>query len=258
MRSGLPMRFRMWYLESMRDFADFASAVSSQTVALMSGIVSFIAGLWFRFGPRRRDIPNTVFLAVAGGCVFFACYSAWSNEHLLRLSEEKHMSEISTPKLSGSIDQKVYGYDETHKAVSAMLVVGIKNLGAPSIAQGFKLRITMNGRPSKEYPPTLITDGFRVSMINKGRKTTSIFDHKMALEERTATPLSNGMLVRGWLRYEIRDIAPEVLADRSTKWEVVFLDILDHMCIASDTTSRSSGVLAYPGIEQPFSSTVKK
>jgi hypothetical protein len=192
----------------------------------------------------------------------------WFAEHQEVKAEHQKVSELSValdkerndslPKLSGFIDQKVWGYDPKTQEVGIMAIVGIKNLGSPSIAQGFRLRLTLPNGTRVEYGSSFIPDGYKVYTMQRPPSVSHVatFTHSMALEEKTSSPILKGAVVRGGLRFQIKNILPEQIGSNFAKWEVLFIDVLDNECVAIDKTT-DGGVLRYPGVDQPFAPNVK-
>jgi hypothetical protein len=183
----------------------------------------------------------------------------WLEEHKRAEALDKKLDSLSTPRLSGSIEQVIFGYDHEVKRTIALMMVSVKNLGAPSIAQGFHLSLVLPDKTHREYMPFFIPEGYKLTDTGPPTERVLTFKRSMALEDRTSLPIQSGALVRGWVKFELTDVQEDVFGN--SKRRILFRDILDRECVATDITDHGKpgkNILAFPGIEQPYISPPTK
>ena len=135
-------------------------------------------------------------------------------------------------------------------AWSVFMLISVKNLGAPSIAEGFRLSIKYRDIKT-ETRPTFIPDGY--TLTGEDGKTLAKFTRNEAIYEKTITPIPKGALVRGWLRYHVTNIPDSVRHLSGLIYTVHFTDITDKEYATTYTSTGIKSEPTYlPGSEQPF------
>lgn len=212
----------------MRDFADFLWAVASNWVVLMSGIASVAVALWLK-AKRRPDIASTSFWAIGIVCLFFAFFLAWRDEHNSKLA----LMDSRLPKLGGSIEQVAIVQLPEGKT-GIILWVTIRNSGAPSTADNYKLQYHSGGShfdlPLQAAPREVVFGGKKMD-TSQG----AIYD------KTDEQPIPTGGTRRG-LVFGQTDL-PLGTFDDTTKFVLMFNDI------TGKTIAVTSGAMIKRGVD---------
>ncbi len=155
------------------------------------------------------------------------------------------------PKLVGNFEQIVTGDSPEPKATQAFILFTVRNHAAPSIAEGWRLKVTGPGT-NIELPPTTIPDSFTLSDSRTGKPKLR-FHGKQALYEKAIEPIPRGGLVRGWLRFVFEGVDQDRIRAPGTRWSLSFADVTGKHYESDYVMSGKDGDPRYiPGAEQPF------
>ncbi len=160
-------------------------------------------------------------------------------------------AQENTPKLIGRIEQIYIGSVPEFGGSQAWLVMSIRNIGAPSIVEGFTLRIKSQDL-DLSIRPTFIPEGYQ--LIGEEGKPIAVFSRKDAIYEKTVEPVGRGGLVRGWLRYDFKGVEAEKVRETGTKWTISFNDVLNrpYTAVRQMTGGPSGEPQYFPGAEPRF------
>jgi hypothetical protein len=234
------------------DLRLFFTALTGDTVALMSGagsVVLLILGLTVFF---NKPLPRGIVLLVAAACFFLASARIWTAEYRARIAAEKKLDDLTKPKLVGVIDQWFAGDSSEAGGFPVFVVVSIKNDGAPSIAQGFRMRIKADAY-DVTVGPTFIPKGFRVR--DKDHKLIADFDQAEKWQDKAEIPVTQGVKLRGWLLFVFKGVSSKQVQNATDRIrEIHFRDINDQPYTVTDKTLDTPGMYFYPGAGTPFKS----
>lgn len=219
-------------------------------VGLMSGILSLgreLATL------NHKKITNAKFWACVRIAFVLAAASLWYTEHqranqlATDLSVER---DRDTPNLTGKIDEIISGYTPELNAISLFMMASVRNIGAPTVVEGWSLDIEYGG--AKFLPiQAFIPDGYR--LFDEGHRVVATFRRQDALYEKTASPVPTGGLERGWLRYIVKGLRDEDRHKSGIKYTLHFSDVRGKAYTAVQiSTGQKSPPQYLPGAEQPF------
>src|SRR6266852_6758605 len=122
------------------EFKHFLIALTTDWVALMSGIASVILAI-IGVAKKWERVPPWVFWWTAIICFFFSSIRVWTTEHRARLAAELK----STPNLLGDIEfASVFPKDlQADTDTVVLLFARIANDGAPSFADVKEIKIIL-------------------------------------------------------------------------------------------------------------------
>jgi len=236
------------------EFLKAAFATWVEKVGIILAIIPFIEKI-----PRVRAWLNEKALldrfvpllwVVGAFCIVWGFYVAWKDQYNARVQAEKKLEGLTRPKLIGVMDQLVAGNTPELGGIQVFVVVSIKNDGAPSIAQAFQMRIKADSYDATERP-TFIPEGFK--LIGEGGKILAEFHEADTWQRKAETAITQGVRVRGWLRFVFKGISADQLQTAKNRIrEVYFKDIKDQEYTVTDKTLDTSGILYYPGAGTPF------
>ena len=186
---------------------------------MFGGLVAIIVGFYEHL--KKRPIPWPTFKWGFITFLLVSFFVVWNGEH----KKVSQLEESTKPKLVLQINNVVTAYSLETKGSFIFINLGVKNLGAPSIAYEWKLSAIGSNWRDEKILPTPIPDGFRIGKEGQ-TDIIAIFSESNRLEEKTMTPLQKGSLVNGWLRFDFPGKQREDL-DNATK--IVYVhDVLDN------------------------------
>lgn len=241
------------------EILEFMYAVISYWQAFVTG--GFVMAVLFVYERLSGyELPGTF---IPWGVVMFFLVSfflAWREEHRKVLDiQEKLRSD--RPSLMGSIEQMFSGSDANQHVSEIYLLMTVRSLGSPSIAEGWRLKIKSDTR-DLNLVPTLIPDSHPILAFDKESdkfKEIAVFKHSDGIYDKAIIPIERGALIRGWLRYVIQDIPYEEIQKEGTKLIVTFEDITrrsyEAVYIMKNKDDPGDKKPSYfPGAGQPFKS----
>jgi hypothetical protein len=233
---------------------DYLGALASDWFALLSGAGSVVLLVLSITAFNERQFPRRVVLLVAFGCFLSSTVRVWGIERGLRKAAEADLAaaiDDRKPNLEGRFEQIVSGDSPDLGKTQVFVLFTVKSLGAPSIAEGWRMEIRGH-ELSLDLSPSLIPDPFTLSDSSTGRVVMK-FHGKEALYEKAIKSIQRGDLVRGWLRFVLPDAANKPIHVPSTTWTMYFSDIVGREYKATYVMSGESGEQQYlPGAELPF------
>jgi hypothetical protein len=231
------------------DWIGFLSAFSESWVSYMSGLVSVILAIVGAvLYSKGKSVPAWCFWTLALTCFVVASVKVWTIEHQRALTVEQ-LADKNSPKLSGVVDTAIVGnlQDNSglHAALHVALLVGIRNQGTPSIAQGWKLRVT-SPTVNVESGPVLIPDDF--NLYDDSGKLIAHIPQSQHLEDKTMIPIAQGDYKRGWLRFILPNMTSQQY--KESQKDLIFLDINEKLCHTDFNRLNTKTPLYYPGVDK--------
>ena len=228
-------------------------AVIVLMVAFMSGILSIAREALSIFSPGK--IPQGILFWRCMWLAFiFSAAATWYLEHgkVREMEMRIQRMEADVPDLRGWIDGVVTGEqrrDSGDLVPVAVLIVSIKNLKAPSIAQGYACTARRpNGESFEGQPQTVPAD-----MKLQGDWGIKDFANTAPLYDKTAeTPIERGGMRRGVLVF-IFPGAKSRFGVGST-FEITFEDVLGKkasVMMSVKGSDKLESPLYYPGMQKP-------
>lgn len=227
-------------------FLTFLVALYAHISTLISGcVVTFVIG-FIEKRILRRSISLKTEIGILIAFLFFACFQTWRDQFDARRNAEQQVNQ-GGPNLIGEIEEYFIGYNPQLHRTQAIILVSVRNLGDPSIAQGWQLKVHT---ASREFTasPTMIPSEMKIYENGK----TYAFHGRDALYEKAIKPIERGSLVRGWLWYEFPRISLEEVNRKNSTWTIDFEDVLrKHHAIVGKPGLQAEHWMYYPGSENP-------
>jgi hypothetical protein len=206
------------------------------------------------FAGQRNWWPSLIYLIVLIITVYAfyrAGKAAWEEEHNRRVATQQELERVrndNAPNLIGSIDQVVVAPDSKVGA-RIFLILSIRNIGAPSIAERYTLIVESSGQ-TFSGENTQIPDKVRL----EGSGGLGVTVHKGdAMYEKTLKPIPRGGMERGWLHFVFRGIPMGLLEGK--KMTVGFVDVSGReYSVSHEGKSEPGEPMYYPGTEPPTDS----
>lgn len=186
--------------------SDFLRAVWSHWVTLMSGCAAIVL---LGVGERLSgyNVPWYAYTGVLMLFIFVACFRAWRDARLELIRAEE---EAEFPEITGEIEEAFVYSRATQRRLTityiALRISLVNTRAAVTTIRKYRLAVLMEG---KEYEAKSIP--FRDIRLEKpefdryglptyGEHATEEFRD---LEEEKLTPLTRGVITRGWLRFAL-------------------------------------------------------
>ncbi len=176
--------------------ARFLLAVFSNWAAWMGGVLMTLVGVAYLW--RGMPIPRRIGLGLAIAFFAIAIFNAWRDEYRSKMAAETRLEGLTKPRIVPEIVQS--NWHEVQGETSVVLVVSVKNLGAPSIVDAYFLTATLND--GRKYPA--VQYFFPEFMTLVGPSGTLTYYGKDAIEEKTgAIPIEHNGKRTGvlWFRF---------------------------------------------------------
>lgn len=235
-------------------------SVVSHWVVLMSGSIILVGiAVWERI--KGITVPKKIYVGIASAFIFVACFLAWQEKHreLTKTQEElvsakrqlTVMHENAQPQLTGKIDSLYVTKEQgDRKATVVVITMTVSNIGAPSIVEGYSLRIsTPQKRQIKVEGPTYFQNGLRTG----GQRYVQDLSPDEYIVDKTAQRLiQKGGRVSGVLIYTLETIPIEEINQPGTVYTIFFRDIYQKPYEAGTVLVRSIGEappIYIPGIK---------
>lgn len=210
----------------MENLISFVWALLSHWVALMSGGISLVLTFIFRY--RHWEPGNKIFATISALCLLFACYLAWSDEHV---------AQKDAPNLSCNIENLIIGEGSDTKALQIAVQLSVRNVGTqPSLADNYKLHVK-----ASDFEVSLlsaeITADYTVTSADKSQKI--LLTRQDSLVEKTKEPIGQGAKKEGWLRFNtatkeaMPGISPDLLKRPGLNYTVSVNDVRGKVCSAT-------------------------
>jgi len=233
------------------DLKNFILALLGDWVSLMSGIASVVLTI---IGAVRRwqQVPRWVLWVAAASCFLVASTRVWTTEHVRADRLQNEMDQSLNPRLECSIEQLVIGYraqDSLVKEALALLVVTIRNKGAPSAAEQYTLQATGDNGLVMDSYSTTITDGFPWTLPDREFRLMA----SQALYSKTIDPIPHNGRKQGYLLFFFHGIGFERLAALGRIYRLTFKDGQGNS-ISCETRPDQSGPTSrkdFPDVDKP-------
>lgn len=153
------------------------------------------------------------------------------------------------PKLRGDIDQVLIGQSrDEKKEPGIILIVSVRNVGAPTAVEGWSLSVTPLGGASFVMEHMAIPETLTI-FSDKGEDTVILYGQN-ALYNKTLSPIPTGGMQRGILWYRFpQGIDKDMLTRTGTKFAVFCSDILGKQYTIEGTWKGKTNPIRYsPGL----------
>jgi hypothetical protein len=173
------------------------------------------------------------------GFLLVSFFMAWRDE---RLARPHLLGRIDTVSLAPPLNGMGPG-------TLIVMIASVRNSGVPSIAEGYRLTVTLNSEKQEIPTVPLVVPDLNLPFPN------GAVDHiyaKDGLSDKTAKAIASGDMVRGRLFFFLPNVPRSTIAD--TDYHLEFTDVLG-MHYECETKSDNSGPntsLEFPGIERRF------
>lgn len=235
----------------LSDFFLFIYAVISYWQAYATGgVVTALVGIFERLTERRLTKRAYVRLFIIT-FLFASFFLAWRDEHTtlqnVKLSLQNTQQELSkelqniqqellkekdrnAPKLDGQIEQVIVSEGPDAHGAQIFIYLSIRNAGSQSIAENFSLDMKSSGFQYQNDPAEFTREAMSPFDL-KTSNVTSWDSIKKIAEE----PIVSGKVVRGWLRFIVKDkdITPESIRQSKTRFKISFKDYLGQSYIVT-------------------------
>lgn len=170
-------------------------------------------------------------------------------------SEGKPVSDGgSQPNLQLAIDEMAIGWTQDGASTALTVIASLRNLGTPSIAQGWRLQIILPDGDQMLLTPQMLdkTQDIKIHDDN-GRLTATIPMADALYDKAIEKPIEPGSLVRGVLVFIARHIPVPSVRQQGTKFTLICNDVANKQVTGSYVWRGSGpGVHSYyPGMIPP-------
>jgi hypothetical protein len=216
-------------MKLLGDIGSFLWSVINNWAGYCTGGI-IVALLWIWSTVKQTTVPRRIGIIVAISFLAVATFNAWREQKkraddadVARQKAEARFDELTIPKMSADI----VGMMDAHMTIGTnnrsliTLVVTVRNLGAPSIAQFKKASITLSG--GQEFHPQLMLPTGKDVVLPGGTGVPSItLKEKDRLLDRTMNnPILTGSAVLGWLQCVIPYMQHSELQGATVRLELV-------------------------------------
>ncbi|HVB86381.1 MAG TPA: hypothetical protein VNK23_06915 [Candidatus Dormibacteraeota bacterium] len=223
----------------------FLSAVFGSWVAVVGTILTIISFVekipsvskWLKEKPLLERWKPLVWV-IGACCIFGGFYSAWSQQYdkatqgQNQINTLRHqLTALTVPDLHGTIDFAAFGSDVKHRRLCAMTVqLTITNTGAPSIADSFRMFVTLKNGREIEVEPILAPKTFAELYEGEAGKSPSmILTTKDYLPSKAiSNPIPTGGAVSGFIQGYVVGATQNEVSAAGTVIRVAFQDVLSH------------------------------
>jgi hypothetical protein len=179
----------------MRDIERFfISAGILGTGSVIFAIILFVVGVWEHV--KGKAIRAVWFLFFAFIAFASGSYQAWHEQFVATEQAQQKLDDLSKPQLVLTPVQVIHAQSDT--GLEMLIDADIKNLGAPSAAQDFRLRAQGPGYDTGFVPPTFIPDGYKYTTNGK---LMAVFHTRDLLQEKVTHAIQRGDIIGGWIRF---------------------------------------------------------
>lgn len=232
---------------------EWVAALWVHWVTLMSGVVSLLVGLWYRFGPSRRDLTNRAFIGVGAACIMLASYQAWMDEHQALLAERVlHSPRLEIELLEASLFSKL----DDPNSTGILLIANLNNRGAPSVASHWELDVEIPNNPMlKADLGYMKTDEIRMQRFPGDPEMRQLFASDLLYDKAGSNPIPTGGSVTGWLLFFLDGIPYHKSEHPSSVLTLRFQDIAGHVyTVRKPLGPFMKKPVTYPGLQRraPF------
>jgi hypothetical protein len=239
----------------MESIGPYFLAVLPKWWAIVSAFALFgldpIIRAYWPWGARQLDrlshqTRTRIEIAIVIAAVFYAGFSAWSDEHEARIAAE----QAKMPNLRGELLQVTVSSPEDDQGSSTVLVAGdIRNTGMPSAVTNYKFTVTIKGIQHQGIQKRVAKVRFRPN----DKSPYMSYSEDKALYTRTAAPIPQGGIIWGVLVYSFPMNYNELRL--ATEFVLSFADVEGKTYSATLPASAiNSQYKTYPTLEPEVSS----
>lgn len=194
-------------LPATMDLKDFINALVGDWVALMSGIASVVLTI-VGIAKKWKQVPRWTFWAAAVVCFFFASARVWTTEHRARLQAEKHLEQMTIPKLNSQFSNLITTQFNRGKDENSDVIVSgvITNRGGPTVLNNWKFGV--------RFSDGSFVAGETLLPIPRGGHITLgkgiVFDgDRWWPSQAESNPIVTGGAASGWIYFLFRNLSQE-------------------------------------------------
>ena len=223
------------------DFKGFFSVLIFDWIALMSGIAS-VALVIVGFAKKWQSVPQWAILIAAAVCFFCASVRVWTSQHeALKVAQDK-LESLTKPDLSGSFIGESATLTGAHKENCLITAqVHIKNLGAPTALENFKVLIVYDNKKfDVQYVPPV---SLNVHGVGGGSFSLSVNNHIRVKAGGAAIPMN--IPVEGWFQVIVTNMKLEEFFSNKTTISFSFDDVAtgQNHVISKTLSGTTSGLM---------------
>lgn len=243
------------------EFLEFCGAVMKHGWWFWGGVASLLLDAIQRC--RNAWIPRWIFWGAAIITFTAAFFLAWQEKRQeaiglhntnIQLEEKlkgtrEQLAALSEPSMHGTIEEVVTGDDVDIGAAAIFVLMAVRNTGAQSIVEGFRLSIKSDTLTFNNISPLLFPKGLNLKDNESAKDKLMELDASTAMYEKSVNPIPRGDLMRGWLLYSLKGINADQIRKVGTKFTVVFKDVFGKAYESSPyaMTGKSGIARYYPG-----------
>jgi hypothetical protein len=218
------------------DIPGFLKAVSSDWVALMSGVGSIAMLILGITVFHKKSIPRWLVLVVAAVCLVCASARVWTTENRKYQAEIKIEEDKNKPGLSATLDGVAIAPGRPPHDCVVTAWMTIRNVGAQSIAENFTLKVvTTSGMISHGtyVSPPPENERINLGIGEKDTSTALLFRKDSLALKATETPIQHNGEASGFLMFYISGVDRNELKEKGSIIELEFTDIFGKSYTAS-------------------------
>lgn len=197
-------------------------------VALMSGILSLFREVFLINYPEKAK-DGLLFWR----CVFIAFIISaiwlWVNEHGQTLALREQLDQLTSAQLKLVVDELGVGTLALHggePSTGVFVIANITNAGAPSIAEGWTLKVVLTNGDTSEAPTAYLDPNFPLTAQNPAAGPSWKISQSDALYAKTMSkPIERGMKIRGILVFKFDRYSVEDMKKAETRYVLGCTDV---------------------------------
>ena len=186
-------------------------------------------------------------------CFFLSAARIWTTEHNQVIKLTAELEAQTQPQFACTIDQTFTPTVQTSVTPQSgslvILIAFVKNVGAPSAAEGYEVKAEMMDKTVVVGKLVTIPPSLPVVFPNGFTRNIS---SSQALYNKTASPLAHNAFTRGYLIAAF-DISQQRLSASASQWILSFVDINNKPSTCSLSPAFQGGPntdLSFPGLDQ--------
>ncbi len=184
----------------------------------MSGIAS-VALMVVAFVRKWDKVPRWAFVIAAIACFFLASARVWTTEHRRAQSLKDEIDRQAYPKFScetNQVSEVVKEYISSGNSV-LLLIVTLKNTGAPSVAGGYSMKVKLlNG---SDVPGLLLTIPDQLPVVYPSGFKRNV-KSSQALYNKTVKPVGHNDVRVGFLLFQFTGLAADRLSATAKSYDL--------------------------------------
>lgn len=226
-------------------------------------LLEFFRVLWEDWGSRvsgALSVPFTaaaLFASAALSRILWAClallavlatvYQIWAKERSRVIKVTSELERSSSPQFVGRINDLSFGQSDAG-CPFGLFSITVKNLGAPSSAIGWQVRLKkpLDDHATAFPPMVFIHD----QTFSTNKQVLLVVQRSDMIFEKMVAPLQRGGIVSGYLIVHFPGMSQDQIVTKGAEWAVVFLDVNDREYAATLNAGElkpPQGMVYYPG-----------